>query len=396
MRTTCNRDRKVWIGCLLAAPGVLGVCLGQAAPYANSTASAPHKAAVSPRLDARRIQAEIDPYLREAVAQRRFSGVVLIAQNGKPLVRKAYGYADWTQHLPNRTDTRFMLYSVTKQFTATAILILQDRGLLDVHKSIRTYLPECPPEWQSVTVHHLLTHTSGIDTDNLYFWIAEHYPAFREDPDTPMQPFQSGPLLTPPGSAFHYSNAGYMLLSILIGRVSGLDYETFLRENIFQPLQMNATGCDHDHPTPKRARGHELTSTSAAISEQPTHFIVGAGDIYTTADDMLKWDQSFYGSRLLSEPARKAMFTGYIPTRRGGYGYGWQMSTNAAGRVLQMHTGGGAGFTSWVMRRPSEHIYLIVLCNVSSDAPFPYADGCLSRIDALLDQTSLLHPAQAR
>jgi len=376
---------------LLRVLTLSALCHGQSTPAVSgdSTRGRPQKTTPSPRLDARRLQVQIEDYLREPVAQRQFSGVILIAQDGKPLMRKAYGYADWIRHVPNRPDTRFMLYSVTKQFTATAILILQDRGLLNVHDSIRKYMPECPPEWEPVTVHHLLTHTSGIDVDNLYFWIAERYPAFREDPKVSMPPFKPGPLVTPPGSAFRYSNAGYMLLSILIGRVSGMEYETFLQRNIFKPLHMNATGCDHDHPTPGRARGHELTPTTAQISEQPTHYIVGAGDIYTTADDMLKWDQSFYGSRLLSEQAREAMFTGYIPTRRGGYGYGWQISTNAEGRVLQMHTGGGSGFVSWVMRRPKEHIYLIMLCNMSSESAFPYADGSLARVDALLNSSSL-------
>src|SRR5262249_47448540 len=121
----------------------------------------------------------IDAYLKAETGQKRFSGAALIAKNGTPLFRRAYGYADWAKKLPNTPETSFMLYSNTKQFTAATILMLRDKGKLTLDDPISKHLPDTPPEWGSVTLHHLLTHTSGIEIDDLWLWIYNHYPSYR-------------------------------------------------------------------------------------------------------------------------------------------------------------------------------------------------------------------------
>jgi CubicO group peptidase (beta-lactamase class C family) len=330
------------------------------------------------------LDAAIDGYLREAFDQRRFTGVVLIAMDGKPLVRRAYGFADWTTRVRNTPETSFLLFSNTKSFTAAAILMLQDRGLLSVKDPVGKHLADCPPEWDAVTIHHLLSHTSGIEIDNLWSWIINHFPAIREDPAKPVPPYERKPLVTAPGAAYQYSNGGYILLSQVIARASGRDYESFLRDNIFGPIGMTSSGCDHDRPVPGRARGHDLSSKEAVITEQPTHGIPGAGNVYSTVDDLLRWDEALYGDKLLSRAAREAMFTPHYRSPRGGYGYGWVVRTAPDGRTHYQHGGSGAGFVSHMMRRPRDHVFLVVLANLEYAEEFKLGPGCLERVDAWL------------
>jgi CubicO group peptidase (beta-lactamase class C family) len=329
----------------------------------------------------------IDSYLKAETAQKRFSGVVLIAKDGKPLVRRAYGYADCTTKGTNGPETAFMLYSNTKQFTAAAILILRDRGKLTLDDPISKHLPDCPPEWTPVTLHHLLTHTSGIEIDNLWSWIYNHYPSYCDGPK--LGPYQPKPLVTKPGAAFQYSNGGYMLLARVVATVSGKEFQTFLEDEIFARLGMTQTGCDRDKRTPGRARGHDLSGAEPVISEQTTHGIVGAGDVYSTADDLLKWDESLYGDKLLSARSREAVFGIQFPTPRGGIGYGWFVRKSPDGAISHFqHGGGGAGFTSVLFRRQRDHVYIAVLANLGAQGEFKIADGCRQRLDDWLAQAS--------
>ncbi|QEH35752.1 Penicillin-binding protein 4* [Aquisphaera giovannonii] len=329
------------------------------------------------------LDAAIDAYLRGEVEQKRFSGVILIAKDGKPLVRRAYGYADWTKRTPATPETAFLLYSNTKQFTAAAILMLRDRGKLALTDPIGRHLPDCPPEWEPVTLHHLLSHTSGIEIDNLWSWVYNHYPSYREGPR--LGPYERKPLLSKPGEKFQYSNGGYMLLAQVIARVSGEEFPRFLEEEIFGPLDMTHTGCDRDAVTPGRARGHDLSGASPSIQEQPTHGIVGAGDVYSTVDDLLKWDEALYGDKLLSPASREAMFSPQFKTARGGVGYGWFLRRGPDGEISHFqHGGGGTGFTSVLIRRPKDHAYIAVLGNLGYDTEFKLGDGCRERLDAWL------------
>lgn len=327
------------------------------------------------------LDSDIDAFLKAETEQKRFSGVVLIAKDGKPLVRRAYGYADGTTKTPNTPETAFMLYSNTKQFTAAAILMLRDRGKLSLNDPISKHLSDCPPEWEPVTLHHLLSHTSGIEIDNLWSWIYNHYPAYRDGPE--LGPYERKALVSKPGEKFRYSNGGYMLLAQVVAKASGKDSQRYLEEDIFVPLGMTHTGCDRDKPTPGRARGHDLSGAEPVISEQPTHGIVGAGDVYSTLDDLLKWDEALYGDKLLSPESREAMFSIQFKTARGGLGYGWFVRKAPDGLISHFqHGGGGAGFTSVLIHRPKDHVYIAVLGNLNYDTEFKVGDGCRERLDA--------------
>jgi CubicO group peptidase (beta-lactamase class C family) len=307
----------------------------------------------------------LDAYLGAFANARQFSGVVLIARNGKPLFRRAYGSADVARHIPNTPETRFMIFSMTKQFTAAAILLLQQRGMLDVHDPVNRYLPDFPAEWSEVTIHDLLTHTSGLTYDDLARWLKSRM--------EPAHPADRGfrPPKTTPGRVMEYSNPGYVTLGLVVSAVSGKSYQEFLAANIFRPLHMMHTGCDHPGAVPGRARGYYLDGDQLRVGEQSTAMIVGAGDIYSTMDDLLRWDAALYTDRLLSAASRRAMFTCYIEH----YGYGWFIETDDGAQVYE-HGGLGAGFCSTIHRYPQSKTTVIVLSNMNlpDDSDFDFQD----------------------
>jgi CubicO group peptidase (beta-lactamase class C family) len=191
------------------------------------------------------ITARGDLYLSQLTKDSLFSGSVLVARDGEILLSHGYGEADRTQHLLNTAQTKFRLGSLTKQFTAMAILILQGRGALNVRDRICTHMADCPVPWQSITIHQLLTHTSGIPD----FARFPDYQATMGLPSSPTETiarFKDKPLEFLPGEKFSYSNSGYILLGAIIEQASGIPYEAFLRDAIFTPLQMANSGYDHN------------------------------------------------------------------------------------------------------------------------------------------------------
>jgi CubicO group peptidase (beta-lactamase class C family) len=306
-----------------------------------------------------------------------FSGVVLIARNGKILFAQAYGMANLEHDVPNTIDTKLRLASITKQFTAAAILILQERGKLSVNDSISSYLRDCPGPWSPITLYQLLSHSSGI------YSFTESSDNDRYDPlPTPVLDtvarFKDKPLDFLPGQGFHYSDSGYLLLGYVVEQASGEKYEAFLEENVYKPLHMKDSGYDHPQPILKhRAQGYALKNGSivnSAFMAMDTPF--GGGSQYSTVKDLLLWDQALYGERLLSAKSRQAMFTPnpqqvppeWLLGKKGGYGYGW-MIEELFGRKLYLHGGLINGFSSIIMRYPEDRTLVVVLCNREEDFP---------------------------
>ena len=249
-----------------------------------------------------------------------FSGAVLVARGGSPVVSKGYGWANAEWEIPNTPTTKFRLGSITKQFTATLVLRLQEQKKLTVQDPICTYVAPCPDLWKPVTIHHLLTHTSGIPS----------YTGLPDYQKTMMMPrtieqmvavFRDLPLEFAPGEKFKYNNSGYFLLGVIIEKVAGKKYEDALRDEIFTPLGMKDTGYDWSEPLlPRRAagytrRGDTWVNAKFLDMQQP----YSAGSLYSTVEDLLKWDQALYTDRVLPEPARTAMFTPF----KDNYAYGW-------------------------------------------------------------------------
>lgn len=306
------------------------------------------------------VASKVDEYMRARVEHDRFSGSILVARDGKVLARAGYGMADLEHDVPNTPETKFRIGSVTKQFTAAAIMLLRDRGKLDLHKPIKTYLPDSPKSWDEITVHHLLTHTSGIPnyTD---------FPEFTKTMEIPttldalVGRFKDKPLDFKPGAKFKYSNSGYILLGRVIEAASGRSYVAFLRENLFDPLKMNSTGYDSASPILKhRASGYSrklfLLVNAAPIDMSIPH---AAGALYSTVDDLFLWDQGLLGDTPVPQKTLKEMFTPF----KDGYGYGW-LSGKIFGRPMVTHNGGINGFSSSILRLPDDKVCAVALSNV--------------------------------
>src|SRR5438105_4513018 len=202
--------------------------------------------------DTARMEQIIDSY----VVPKRFMGSVLVAQQGKVLLSKGYGSANLEWEIPNSPTTKFRLGSITKQFTAASILLLEERGKLSITDPVKKYLPDAPAVWGKVTIFHLLTHTSGVPSFTSFPDYAKLEP-FAATPEQLVARFRDKPLDFEPGEKFSYSNSGYVLLGYLIEKISGMSYEKFVRENIFTPLGMKDSGYDSNSAViPRRASGY--------------------------------------------------------------------------------------------------------------------------------------------
>ncbi|MBX3277042.1 MAG: serine hydrolase [Acidobacteria bacterium] len=306
------------------------------------------------------VSAKLDEYLSAAAAQRQFSGSALVAQNGKVLLGKGYGMASIELDAPNTAQTRFRLGSITKQFTAAAILLLQEQGKLSVGDSVCKFIADCPAAWQPVTVHHLLNHSGGVPNFT-------SFPEYQKTMmiasplDATIARFKNLPLTFTPGEKFTYSNSGYILLGAIIEKVSGRSYADFLQANIFDPLKMSNTGYDrHDSIIKGRASGYSnqggAWSNAAYLDMSIPH---AAGALYSTVEDLYLWDQALYGDKLLSAKSRDAMFTpGH---NQYGYGFGIQQMF---GRRMIAHGGGINGFSTYIARYSDDKVTVIVLSNL--------------------------------
>jgi CubicO group peptidase (beta-lactamase class C family) len=298
---------------------------------------------------------KLDRYLTRRARNQEFSGVVLVAQYGKILLKKAYGFAESDQEIPNTTETRFQLASVAKTITATAIMMLVERGQIQLQSPISTYLADTPEEWKNITVQHLLSHTSGIPD---YFSFDEFEHEMNLTPSGVIQVAKTYPLDFPPGSEFSYTNTGYVLLGKIIEEVSGKTYAQFLRETIFDPLQMNATGRDgNNEPS---ATGYVSYGEPADMF--PITNALGDGDLFSTVDDLYQFDRALYEETFLPRTARETMFTS---VGQNNYGSGWEVTTWKHKRVVS-HSGGINGFATELMRFPDDNTVLIVLSNIES------------------------------
>jgi CubicO group peptidase (beta-lactamase class C family) len=302
----------------------------------------------------------IDTYLRSLEEEGAFSGAVLVAREGQVLLSKGYGLANREEGIPNTPQTRFRLCSITKQFTAMGILILQDQGALDVQDRLCDYVADCPLAWKDITLHQLLVHTSGIPD----FADLPNYEATKGIPATPLEiidRFRSLPLDFAPGQEWRYSNSGYILLGYIIEQVSGQPYDAFIQEHIFQPLGMADSGYDHNLDIVATGyTGEDGRWRKADYIDMSIPYAAGA--LYSTVEDMYRWDQALYTEQLVPQALLGRMFTSFADSPLGGYGYGWFI-TRQHNRPVVRHGGGGDGFITLIERYPDDRVTIIVLCN---------------------------------
>jgi CubicO group peptidase (beta-lactamase class C family) len=289
-----------------------------------------------------------------------FSGIILVARGDQVLVRKAAGFSDRERGIRNTTETQFPIESVTKQFTAAAVLLLAEGGKVNLDDPISKYYPTTPPAWKEITIKHLLTHSSGIGDR----WFTDAYI------DETVRYLRSGdavalagsePLLFRPGSGFQYSNVGYMLLAGVIERASGGSYRDFLRDRIFIPLGMRSTGFNLASPLKGYIRSPAGVLRNGRLFDEPGG-PAGAGGIYSTVDDLLLWSHAWDEGKMLSSSSREAALTDY----GYNYGFGWRFAPKF-GRKLVWHTGnfGPAGFAAIFDRFPEEKLAFIVMTNAT-------------------------------
>ena len=299
---------------------------------------------------------EVDALMREYDGDVPGASVLVI-ENGRAVVRRSYGLADGqTKSTP---ATNYRLASITKQFTAAAILALVDDGKLSLDDQAKRWLPSLPAAADGITIRHLLTHTSGlIDYEDV---MAEGTTAQLHDADVLRLLESQDRTYFAPGSKYQYSNSGYALLALIVERVSGQTFATFLRERIFLPLGMQNTVAFEEGTStvPNRAYGtpKDQSTTSA---------VLGDGGIYSSIDDLMKWDAALY------DPRYEIAFAPRTKTDEPNvdYGFGWRISRHHGERMI-WHSGETSGFRNVILRFPDRRLTVIVLTNRSE--PKPYA-----------------------
>jgi CubicO group peptidase (beta-lactamase class C family) len=301
----------------------------------------------------------------------KFNGSVLVAEKGNVIYKKGFGLADMEWNIPNQPDTKHRLGSITKQFTATLIMQLVEQGKLKLDVPISTYLPDYPKKnGDVITIHHLLTHSSGIPNMTSFPGFVKDVMRNSYSPVQLVNISADSALQFKPGERFAYSNSGYLLLGYIIEKVTGKSYEQVLQENIFTPLKMNNTGYDHHGTLLKnRASGYEKNGRSYVnagfIDMSVPH---AAGALYSTVEDLYLWDQALYGNQLLRKENMDLLFTKHIPSGGGHYGYGWNIGEIPLGNTVERietvgHGGGINGFNTQITRIPSDKSFIVLLNN---------------------------------
>ena len=313
---------------------------------------------------------------------------LLVLRDGEPVVRKGYGLAELAPRTPVTSDTRFRLASVSKQVTAAAILLLVQDGTLSLDDPLRRWLPGLPPATSGITLHHLLTHTSGLaDYEDL---LPSDLEGQVQDADVLRLLEGVDRLDFAPGSRYRYSNSGYVLLGLVVARASNQEFPAFLHERIFQPLGMGAVALvDGGPPVPHRAYGHsEMGGAWTRTDQGPTSATLGDGGIYASIDDLAKWDAALGDDRLLRDDLRALAFAAHISTDEpdvDAYGYGWRLHASEHG-PLQWHSGESIGFRNVILRWPERRLTVVVLSNRNDPEPYGLARRIAAAVLSRPDQ----------
>ncbi|WP_276372180.1 serine hydrolase [Chryseolinea sp. H1M3-3] len=317
----------------------------------------------------------------------KFNGSVLVAEKGKVIYKKGFGLAEMEWNIPNQPDTKHRLGSITKQFSSMLIMQLVEQGKLKLDVPISTYLPDYPKKTGAIiTIHHLLTHTSGIPNMTSFPGFLKNVSINAYTPEQLVNMSADSTLEFKPGERFAYSNSGYLLLGYIIEKVTGKSYEQVLRENILTPLKMNNTGYDHHELLLKnRASGYEKNGrqyVNAKFLDMSVPYAAGA--MYSTVEDLYLWDQALYTNQLLRKENMELLFAKHIPSGGGHYGYGWGIGEiplgNTAAKIETVGHGGGInGFNTQITRVLSDKS-LIVLLNNTGGAPLNEMTNAIAAI----------------
>lgn len=323
------------------------------------------------------ISGEVDQYIAQQMHEQKIPGLSLaVALDGRVIKAKGYGYADLEFRAPVMTDTLFESGSIGKQFTATAVMMLVEEGKIGLEDKITKYFPDAPASWNDITIRELLSHQSGIAN------YTNGTMDFRKDytEDQLMKLAESLPLDFPPGTDWSYSNTGYVVLGILIHRVSGEFYGDFLHRRIFAPLEMKTRVISESDIIPNRASGYKLVKGQWKNEDwvSPTLNTTADGSLYFTALDLTKWDQALYTTQLLKQASLDEMWTiqkyqagpNKGKPNKGNYGFGWFINSMNGHKLIE-HDGAWQGFTDAISRYVDDKLTVIVLTNLDSEHSDP-------------------------
>ncbi|MDX8363452.1 serine hydrolase domain-containing protein [Cytobacillus sp. IB215316] len=306
-----------------------------------------------------------------------FSGAVYVGMDDEEIFSKTSGMANYDQDVPNTLDTKFLIGSLTKQFTAAAILILEEKGLLELDHQVTDYIPEAT-QWEEITIHHLLSMSSGIvNTDHPHF--IRNIDEFLESsennnmsnisplltPEESIAIYKDIPLNFKPGERYEYSNSNYLVLGLIIELTSGDPYETFLEENIFEPLGMLNSGysIDWDNQQNKAIGWYKKNNSENKfypVQAEYFHYH-SAGGLYSTINDLKTWNRALYSEELLKKETIDKMYSPYTKTSIIEYGYGWFTKGDSV-----EHSGSVPGFISHIYRELDTELVIIILSNNES------------------------------
>jgi CubicO group peptidase (beta-lactamase class C family) len=343
-----------------------------------------HLPAAAPPADA----ARMDQIARFYVDTNQFMGSVLVARGDEVVFSKSYGFANLEWQVPNALDGKFRIGSVTKQFTAAAILLLEERGKLKTGDPVKKYYPDAPAAWDQVTIYHLLTHTSGIPNFTSFpdYQKTEPLPSTAEET---IKRFRDKPLEFAPGAEMRYSNSGYVLLGAIIEKASGMGYAQFLEESIFKPLGLKNTGYESNRAIlPHRAAGYapgRMGPENAGFVDMSVPFAAGA--LYSTVGDLHLWNRALFGHKLLSEASVKKMTT----PPKGDYALGIAVGDVEGTRVFH-HGGGIAGFNCKLAYYPDTHITVVALSNLNGGG----ADNIVDRLGRVALGKTVVLPSERK
>ncbi len=312
------------------------------------------------------ISKKVDDYLNAEQKLHNFSGSVLVAKGGTVLLDKGYNMSNFEQNVKNTAYTTFPIGSMTKQFTSMAIMQLVEKGMINEQDKVSKYIPDFP-NGDKITIDNLLTHTSGVG-DITVPELLTMKPEDSEKVDNVINLFKNKPLNFNPGTKFQYSNSGYILLGYIVEKVSGIKYADYLQNNIFKPLNMNHTGMGYN--------GTEKNYTSTGYTgyldvypisdEALLNGLYGSGALYSTTEDLYKWDRALKEHKLVNEKTSDKIFSNHVAMSENSkvyYGYGWMLYDSPVGRDI-FHGGNILGFTSNIARLVDKDLTIIILSNI--------------------------------
>lgn len=290
-----------------------------------------------------------------------FNGCAYVARNGEILLSSGYGYSVFDHKVENAVDTKFRIGSITKPFTSFTIMLLEEKAALNTHDLIKKYINDIPVHWDGITIHHLLTHTSGL----MHSWDLDSFSATSMTHvtlDEVIESFKKKPVLFSPGEGFQYSGLGYFILAKIIETISHQSYEEVLKELIFQPMNMKNTGCDdYRKVLNKRAFGYVVDHEEIRHDNHIfMPILTGGGNLYSTVEDLANFDIGLNTHSFLSEAGYRKMYT----SEKNNYACGWRV-INRNGKIEISHSGGVPGFNAYFLRIPTKKICIVTLSNLN-------------------------------